>query len=160
MNTRYLATPIGELRLVGRRSQLVRIDFEQQHCNEPRAEASCGLLEDCASQLTEYFSGQRKVFSIMLTKTGTVFQQSVWRQLQCIPYGETRSYRDVAQDINQPTAVRAVGAASSRNPLPIVVPCHRVVGSDGSLTGFAGGLEAKALLLALERSQDRRGSPI
>jgi methylated-DNA-[protein]-cysteine S-methyltransferase len=102
--------------------------------------------------LKEYFDGTRRHFDLPLGPRGTEFQLRVWEALTQIPYGQTRSYRDIALAIGKPTAVRAVGAANGRNPLPIVVPCHRVIGSDGSLTGFAGGLEAKTRLLQLEGS--------
>lgn len=151
MDTRYLTTPVGKLRLVASGTQLLRIEFERQHMHAPHADASSKLLAHCATQLAEYFAGQRAVFTVSLADAGTAFQRSVWQAIRGIPYGETRSYRDIARDIGKPTAARAVGAASGGNPLPIVVPCHRVVGSDGSLTGFAGGLEAKAVLLALEK---------
>ena len=108
------------------------------------------MLKACKEQLEAYFSRQRRHFELPLAGQGTNFQQSVWTALSEIPYGELRSYRDIAQRIGNPAAVRAVGAANGRNPLPIVVPCHRVIGSNGSLTGFAGGLEAKKMLLELE----------
>ncbi|HEY6130619.1 MAG TPA: methylated-DNA--[protein]-cysteine S-methyltransferase, partial [Halioglobus sp.] len=100
--------------------------------------------------LTDYFAGQRRHFELPLAVQGTLFQQSVWDALAEIPYGEMRSYRDIARRIGKPAAVRAVGAANGRNPLPIVVPCHRVIGSNGTLTGFSGGLEVKTYLLQLE----------
>ncbi|MCP4842849.1 MAG: methylated-DNA--[protein]-cysteine S-methyltransferase [Halieaceae bacterium] len=155
MYTRQLATPVGELRLVASGTQLLRIEFESRRQQAPGTCTGSGqsseLLAHCAAQLTEYFAGQRALFSLELAEAGTAFQRSVWQALQRIPYGETRSYQAIAREIGRPTAMRAVGAASSRNPLPIVVPCHRVVGSDGTLTGYAGGLDAKALLLALEK---------
>ena len=109
-----------------------------------------------ASQLQEYFAGRRKTFDLPLAPRGTDFQCSVWRALSAIPWGAVCSYADIARAIDKPTAVRAVGAANGRNPLPIVVPCHRVIGSDGSLTGFAGGLDMKRKLLALEGSLEDR----
>ena len=108
------------------------------------------MLTECARQLDAFFSGNRRDFDLPLAPGGTAFQQQVWRALADIPYGELRSYRDIARVIGRPKAMRAVGAANGRNPIPIVVPCHRVIGSNGSLTGFAGGLEAKRVLLALE----------
>jgi methylated-DNA-[protein]-cysteine S-methyltransferase len=101
-------------------------------------------------QLQEYFAGERSHFDLLLNGAGTDFQQSVWSALARIPFGEVRSYGDIAREIGRPKAVRAVGAANGRNPLPIIVPCHRVIGSNGSLTGFAGGLDIKKKLLALE----------
>ncbi len=114
--------------------------------------AASQLLDDAAKQLTEYFAGQREQFDLPLHAAGTPFQQAVWHSLQQIPYGQTWSYADVAKHIGKPTAVRAVGAANGRNPLAIVVPCHRVIGKSGSMTGYAWGLECKKALLALERA--------
>jgi methylated-DNA-[protein]-cysteine S-methyltransferase len=107
------------------------------------------LAAEC--QLAEYFRGERRVFDVPLAPRGTEFQQRVWQALREIPFGETRSYGQVAERIGQPTAVRAVGAANGRNPLSIVAPCHRVIGANGDLTGFAGGIETKRFLLALEK---------
>lgn len=104
-------------------------------------------------QLEEYFAGRRRRFDLDLAPAGTPFQRRVWEELTRIPYGETRSYAEVARSLGRPTATRAVGAANGANPVPIVIPCHRVVGTDGSLTGFGGGLEAKQTLLALEGGQ-------
>ena len=110
------------------------------------------MLTRAARQLAEYFAGTRRTFDLPLafTARGTPFQQKVWRALLTIPFGETRSYGEIAAQIGSPRAVRAVGAANGRNPISIVAPCHRVVGANGKLTGFAGGLENKAYLLALE----------
>ena len=102
-------------------------------------------------QLDGYFARRRQRFDLALAPTGTAFQRKVLEALQAIPYGETRSYKEVAAAIGKPRAVRAVGAANGRNPIPIIIPCHRVIGSDGSLTGFGGGLEVKRALLALEQ---------
>ena len=110
-------------------------------------------LQELARQLTEYFAGKRTVFDLELCATGTPFQTAVWNELQAIPYGSTRTYAQLAAAIGKPNAVRAVGAANGKNPLSIVVPCHRVVGSNGRLTGFAGGLSAKQTLLDLECKQ-------
>ena len=109
------------------------------------------LLEACAGQLREYLGGRRAAFDLPLAACGTPFQLSVWAAIARIPYGATLSYRDIARSLGAPAAMRAVGAATGRNPLSIVVPCHRVVGSAGTLTGYAGGIERKAQLLALER---------
>lgn len=109
------------------------------------------VLRAAAEQLAQYFAGTRRVFDLPLAPAGTPFQQEVWRALLAIPYGETRSYRDIARAVGRPEATRAVGAANGRNPIAIVAPCHRVVGADGSLTGFGGGMANKRLLLDLER---------
>lgn len=116
--------------------------------------ADCGippLLAQAARELGEYFDGIRRTFTFPISLQGTPFQKEVWRALRSIPYGETRTYGQIAAQIGRPKAVRAVGMANHRNPLPIVVPCHRVVGADGSLTGYAGGLDIKTLLLRLEK---------
>ena len=151
MNTLFLDSPIGRLRLVSDGKHLVKIEFENQYnADEAANETADPVLEASSTQLKEYFAGKRHSFDLPLAAAGTDFQRSVWAALAAIPYGELRSYRDIAHSIAKPKAVRAVGAANGRNPLPIVVPCHRVIGSDGSLTGFAGGLEAKTCLLELE----------
>lgn len=151
MNYQYLDSPVGRLRLVSDGKYLTAIEFENLQDPHPAGEeTSDPALAAGARQLKEYFAGKRHNFDLPLSPAGTEFQQNVWQALAAIPYGELRSYRDIAEALDKPKAVRAVGAANGRNPLPIVVPCHRVIGSDGSLTGFAGGLEAKKVLLRLE----------
>jgi len=150
MNFQYLDTPIGTLRLLSNGAQLVNIEFAGQYNATDAVENSDTVLAACAAQLTAYFAGKRRHFDLPLAPRGTPFQLSVWSALAKIPYGELRSYRDIARSIGNSAAVRAVGAANGRNPLPIVVPCHRVIGSNGALTGFAGGLEVKRFLLDLE----------
>lgn len=153
MNFQYTDSPIGVLKLVSKGDELLRIEFQGQYVEDGTAsERSNAVLRACAGQLAEYFAGRRQHFELPVRALGTPFQQSVWNALADIPYGGLRSYRDIAQSIGNPAAVRAVGAANGRNPLPIVVPCHRVIGSNGSLTGFAGGLENKRFLLQLEGS--------
>jgi len=110
-----------------------------------------GHTNEIESQLKEYFAGERMVFEIELAPEGTPFQLQVWDELRLIPYGETRTYGEIAGALSQPGATRAVGAANGANPIPIIIPCHRVVGSDGALVGFGGGLKNKALLLAMEQ---------
>jgi len=158
MNYQHLDTQIGTLRLASNGIQLLKIEFEGQYNNDV-VEASDAVLVNCAHQLTDYFAGKRQRFELALWTKGTPLQQAVWHSLADIPYGELRSYKDIAHSINNPAAVRAVGAASGRNPLPIVVPCHRVIGSNGSLTGFAGGLEAKRVLLQLEARLTHDATP-
>ena len=149
----YLDTPIGELLLAGEEGALAMIGFPKGSMRrEPEADWIFNekpLAAACA-QLSEYFAGTRKHFEIPLKLSGTEFQVSVLEALQEIPYGETTSYGTIAKRIGRPKAVRAVGAANGRNPLPIVVPCHRVIGSTGDLTGFGGGLDTKEALLRLE----------
>jgi len=151
INYHLLDTPLGTLQLVSNGEHLQKIHFPGMHSTtygtEQRIDA---VLSACVDQLTEYFAGKRRDFDLPLRAGGTEFQQQVWSALVDIPYGELRSYQDIANAIGKPKAVRAVGAANGRNPLPIVVPCHRVIGSDGSLTGFAGGLAMKTQLLTLE----------
>ena len=150
MNCQLLDSPIGQLRLVSDGAQLVAIEFPGQHRREAATAGHDAVLAATARQLREYFAGERQHFDLPLAPSGTAFQRSVWAALAAIPYGEVRSYGEIARAIGRASAVRAVGAANGRNPLPIVVPCHRVIGSNGSLTGFAGGLRAKQTLLARE----------
>lgn len=154
MKYTLMNSPIGTLLLAGHDAGLSRIEFAS---GGGLVSAPAGWLRDDAafsdarSQLDEYFAGRRRNFRLALAPTGTPFQLAVLDALRRIPYGETASYRDIAERIGRPAAVRAVGRANGRNPLPIVIPCHRVIGSNGQLTGFAGGLDIKAALLRLER---------
>ncbi len=152
MNTLTIDSPIGPLQLRSDGSHLTAISFPGQHDGTADSAEPDKVLCAAGKQLGEYFAGRRKRFDLPLAASGTHFQQRVWQALADIPWGELRSYRDIAHAIGKPGAVRAVGAANGRNPLPIVVPCHRVIGADGSLTGFAGGLECKLQLLTLEGS--------
>ncbi|MBJ2247271.1 methylated-DNA--[protein]-cysteine S-methyltransferase [Pseudomonas haemolytica] len=152
---KLMPSPVGELTLVARNGKLSAILWEVERANRVRlgelVEASNNpVLLETERQLTEYFAGSRKQFELELDFTGTHFQKQVWQALLTIPFGETRSYSQIAQQIGNPKAVRAVGAANGRNPISIIAPCHRVVGASGGLTGFAGGLEAKQYLLTLE----------
>lgn len=121
--------------------------------NLPRVPGAEAILDRTAAQLAEYFAGSRRIFDVPLDPQGTSFQRQAWAALREIPYGETRTYADQAAAIGRPTAVRAVGAANGKNPISILVPCHRVIGADGSLTGYAGGVGVKEKLLALESRQ-------
>ncbi|HEV2622107.1 MAG TPA: methylated-DNA--[protein]-cysteine S-methyltransferase [Frateuria sp.] len=148
-----LPSPIGRLRLVADTQGLREVWFETgRHRREPGPTwvRSAGALTFARVQLEEYFAGTRQVFELPLHPIGTPFQLAVWQELGRIPYGATISYGELARRIDQPQAVRAVGAANGRNPLPIVLPCHRVIGANGSLTGFGGGLPTKRFLLAME----------
>ena len=150
---RYVDSPVGPLLLAEDEQGLRRIGFDE---GKGKVLPAVGWREerDCcaeaARQLQEYFGGSRRQFELRLAPFGTEFQLEVLDALQTIPFGETRSYADIANQIGRPRAIRAVGAANGRNPLPIVIPCHRVIGSDGSLTGFGGGLATKSQLLKLE----------
>ena len=158
MAYKTIDSPLGQLKLVASDEGLVAILWEN---DDPKRVPLSELVRrdfhpiliNTERQLSEYFARQRKSFSVPLDVRGTSFQCKVWEALLAIPFAETRSYGDLARQLGNPRASRAVGAASGRNPLSIVVPCHRVVGSTGKLTGFAGGLEAKSYLIALERNK-------
>lgn len=147
-------SPLGALRLYANEAALLAI-YMTDHAGAPSPDARDGaahrVLREAARQLGEYFAGTRTGFDLPLDPRGTDFQRRVWDSLRAIPFGETSSYSGLAAAIGRPKAVRAVGAANARNPLSIVVPCHRVIGADGSLTGYAGGTDRKAWLLRHER---------
>ena len=150
----YIDSPIGPLLLAADDEGLHLIEFHTPRHPMSRLshwiEGDNAILKATRRQLDEYFSGSRKDFDLPLAPQGTPFQKEVWHRLATIPYGQTISYAQLAQRVGKPTAMRAVGAANGRNPLPIVLPCHRVIGADGSLTGFGGGLPTKLFLLQLE----------
>jgi methylated-DNA-[protein]-cysteine S-methyltransferase len=159
-----IGSPVGRLMLAATAQGLAAILWERERPGRVRLSlAGSGahhpVLAAAARQLDEYFAGTRTGFDLPLDPAGTPFQQDVWRALRAIPFGATRSYAAIAQDIGRPGAARAVGAASGRNPLGLVIPCHRVVGAAGALTGFAGGLDVKAALLAHERRVSAAGQP-
>jgi methylated-DNA-[protein]-cysteine S-methyltransferase len=148
-------SPVGELTLVAGARGLAAILWPKDDpWRVPLGEMTRAdrnpVVREAARQLRNYFAGAQKSFSLQLDFSGTDFQKQVWAALLTIPFGETRSYSDIARQIGKPAAVRAVGAANGKNPISIVAPCHRVIGSSGQLTGYAGGLAAKAFLLALE----------
>ena len=155
--TTYLhttASPLGELTLLSDGTALTGLympSSKRAVRDDPAWVHDAGPLRPVVEQLEAYFAGDRRDFDLPLAPAGTPFQRQVWSALQEIPYAQTRSYRDIAERIGSPKAVRAVGLANGRNPVSIVVPCHRVVGSDGSLTGYGGGLQNKQLLLDLEQ---------
>lgn len=142
----YYDAPVGWLRITENGSAVTELSFVSA-CGTSEATP---LLSVVAEQLTSYFAGARRMFEIPLAPRGTPFQLAVWRALQTIPYGEVRTYREIATLVGDPKACRAVGMANHRNPIPILIPCHRVIGSDGRLTGYAGGLERKEFLLKTE----------
>ena len=150
-----MSSPVGILKLVAHEHALVAVLWENEN---PKRVRLAELIEDqqhpilleTQKQLNEYFAGQRQNFDLPLDFEGTEFQQKVWQALLSIPFGETRSYKDIAEQIGNVKAVRAVGAANGKNPISIIAPCHRVVGANGKLVGFAGGLENKDVLLKLE----------
>jgi len=157
---KLMSSPVGELKLVAGDRGLAAILWEN---DDPKRVRLGTLVEDrrhpvllqTEAQLLEYFAGSRSVFDVSLDMAGTDFQRHVWEALLTIPFGETRSYADIARQIGRPMAFRAVGAANGRNPVSIITPCHRAIGSNGALTGFAGGLEAKHFLLTLESGRNR-----
>ena len=155
MKSRILQTEIGTLTLVASRQGLQRIIFGAEDIPE-QGDSTNGtteqFLDHTSQELTAYLRGELKDWTVkvQLNGSGTPFQQEVWQALQCIPYGETRSYKDIADQINRPKAVRAIGQANHHNPIPIVIPCHRVVGHNGKLVGYGGGLPLKQKLLELE----------
>jgi methylated-DNA-[protein]-cysteine S-methyltransferase len=154
----YMDSPVGTLKLVAHDHALVAVMWDNEDHKRVRL---AELIEDhqhpmllrVKKQLEQYFAGQRQQFDLPLDFQGTDFQQQVWQTLLTIPYGETRSYKEIAVQIGNEKAVRAVGAANGRNPISIIAPCHRVIGSSGALVGFAGGLDKKQILLSLEQSQ-------
>lgn len=137
------------LYLVATETHLINIQFTQP---QKALLQTTELLSMATIQLDEYFQGKRTIFSLPFKLTGTPFQLAVWKELKNIPYGKTTSYKEIAQKINKPKACRAVGMANNKNPLPIIIPCHRVIGSNGKLIGYAGGLKLKNYLLELEKS--------
>jgi methylated-DNA-[protein]-cysteine S-methyltransferase len=149
-------SPVGPLLLAGSKAGLQLVSFDagkraRDVCPEWRLDSSAFV--EVVEQLRSYFAGERKNFDLTLVLQGTEFQKRVWTALRKIPYGETISYKELAEWIGRPRAVRAVGAANGANPIPIIIPCHRVIGNDGSLTGFGGGLQLKKQLLELESRQ-------
>lgn len=150
-----IPSPVGRLKLVGNENGLAAILWENDNPTRVRLNIAGEnkdhpVLVETERQLAEYFAGTRTAFTVALNTTGTAFQKKVWQALLAIPFGKTRSYGEIALELGNPNAVRAVGAANGRNPVSIIAPCHRVIGSTGKLTGFAGGLAAKAFLLAHE----------
>ncbi|MCD6034669.1 MAG: hypothetical protein K0R63_410 [Rickettsiales bacterium] len=154
-----MKSPVGELKLVASDNGLAAILWENDDPKRVRLSPleenkNHPVLLETERQLKEYFAGNLKEFSLKLDFVGTDFQKKVWAALLTIPFGETRSYAQIATQVGSPKAVRAVGAANGKNPISIIAPCHRVIGSNGKLTGFAGGLEAKACLLGIESKND------
>lgn len=152
---KMMPSPVGELKLVASQRGLAAVLWENEdpwrvRLLAPQEEPQHEVLLETEKQLREYFAGERQCFTVTLDFQGTEFQKKVWQALMDIPFGETRSYSDIAHAIGQPGAVRAVGAANGRNPISIIAPCHRVIGANGKLTGYAGGLTVKAFLLNIE----------
>ena len=151
-----MPSPVGILKLVATENALVAVLWENENPKRVRLaelieQVNHPILLETQKQLREYFAGTRQQFDLPLDFEGTVFQKKVWQALLSIPFGETRSYRDIAEQVGNIKAVRAVGAANGKNPISIIAPCHRVVGMNGKLVGFAGGLDNKKILLCLEK---------
>lgn len=150
-NTYFYDTDIGKIYISEENNFITNVNFENELViNEVLTETE--LLKEAGEQIHEFFKGKRKKFNLPILPFGTDFQQKVWESLQAIPYGETRSYKDIAVSVGNEKACRAVGMANNKNPIPIIIPCHRVVGSNGKLVGYAGGLQIKEYLLDLEKS--------
>lgn len=154
---KWMNSPVGTLRLVASDKGLAGVWFERSRPERvrPRGDvenARHPVLVEAERQLREYFAGRRRTFDLKLDFVGTPFQRTVWKALLTIPFGQTRSYGQIAKQVGRPSASRAVGAANGRNPVSIIAPCHRVLGSTGALTGFGGGLDVKERLLRLEGS--------
>ena len=148
LETAFLKTPIGTAKIVGNSDGIVEVSvLDEDH---PTSEHVAGVLQEGMVQLEEYFKGKRKVFSVKLNPSGTDFQKRVWAELLCIPFGKRTTYRKQTLQLGSEKAIRAVAGANGKNPIWIMIPCHRVVGSDGSLTGYAGGLWRKKWLLEHE----------
>ena len=150
MNYYYKRTKIGYLTITEENKAVTSIRFGKFNCEGNFILSP--LIQKTFLELEEYFEGKRKTFDIKLKPKGTEFQKKVWKELEKIPYGEIRNYKDIAEACGNPRASRAVGMANNKNPHPIIIPCHRVIGSNGKLTGYAGGLKIKAALLRIEHS--------
>ncbi len=158
LSYQFLDSPVGQLKLVAHETALVAVLWENENPDRVRLaelteDTKHPILLKTAEQLNEYFQGKRQSFDLPLDFAGTEFQQKVWQALLTIPFGETRSYKQIAEQVGNVKAVRAVGAANGKNPISIIAPCHRVVGANGKLVGFAGGLDNKEILLKIEKLQ-------
>lgn len=155
MNYKYhIDTPIGMICVESNEEAITGLFFEKNKTLYKQEKPETDLLKKAGEQLMEYFSGKRRTFDLPLAPSGTEFQKKVWKALCQIPYGETRSYGEIAAQIGNPKACRAVGGANNKNPIMVFIPCHRVIGADGSLVGFGGGIDAKKFMLNLEKGAD------
>lgn len=150
MQVTHISSPLGQIEIKELDNSIVEIRFTE---SKPVTKNSSPILDKCIHQLMEYFNGTRTSFELPLQPMGTEFQKKVWSELQNIPFGKTISYMDLAKRLGDPKVIRAAGTANGKNPIAIIIPCHRVIGTDGSLTGYAGGLERKQWLLEHESSQ-------
>ena len=147
----YENTPVGKLCIGEREGAITRVTWQQLPKEWVLEETE--LIRKCKQELDEFFEGKRKTFDLPLAPAGTAFQKKVWDALREIPYGETKTYKDIAIAVDSPKGFRAVGMANNKNPIAIIVPCHRVIGSNGKLVGYAAGMETKTFLLALEQQE-------
>jgi methylated-DNA-[protein]-cysteine S-methyltransferase len=147
----YYKSPLGPIEIIGSSDSILTLDFVE--VMQPENGDLTFSVKECLKQLDEYFKGKRRNFFLNLQPAGTDFQKTVWRQLEEIPYGKTTSYGEIADVLGKPNASRAVGNANGKNPIAIIIPCHRVIGSDGSLTGYGGGLWRKRWLIGFERGE-------
>lgn len=150
-NVYYYSTNLGKIGIADNGDAITNLYFSGEEVPQGANVKETALIREAASQLKEYLAGRRREFGIPLVLEGTPFQQAVWKALTAIPYGETRSYGQIAESIGKPKACRAVGMANNKNPIAIFIPCHRVIGANGKLVGYAGGLDMKEKLLALEK---------
>lgn len=150
-NVFFYNTPLGRIGIAESDNAITDVYFDEEINGKDIEIKETPILKEAGRQLTEYFEGTRKNFDLPLAPLGTEFQQNAWKALQEIPYGETRSYGDMAKNIGNPKACRAIGMANNRNPIAIIIPCHRVIGANGKLIGYGGGLHIKAYLLKLEK---------
>lgn len=155
-NVYFYDTEIGRVGIADNGAAITNVYFNENEVKGPVEKKETYLIKQAAQQLNEYFSGKRKEFNLPFSLEGTDFQQAVWKALQEIPFGETRSYGEVAKSIGNPKAARAVGMANNKNPIPIFIPCHRVIGANGKLVGYGGGLNIKEHLLKIEIKKEGR----
>jgi len=147
----YYKSPLGPIEIIGCSDSILSLYFVEEMQAEDAELSFCA--KECLKQLDEYFNGQRRDFFLKLRPAGTDFQKLVWHRLETIPYGKTVSYAEIGADLGKPNACRAVGNANGKNPISVIIPCHRVIGSDGSLTGYGGGLWRKRWLIGFERGE-------
>lgn len=150
----FYNTPIGKIGIIEEKNAITNILFKVPQNIEEYTIKETDTIKETNKELQEYFNGNRKKFNINIKPKGTEFMQEVWKELQKIPYGKTKSYKEIAKAINNEKAVRAVGMANNKNPIPIIIPCHRVIGSNGKLVGYAGGIGIKEFLLELEGKEN------
>jgi len=150
-NIFFYQTTIGRIGIADNGAAITHLTFGEEKLPLDGMVKETALIKEAAAQINDYLAGKRKVFDVPLATKGTLFQQTVWEALKAIPYGETKSYKEIAESIGRPKACRAVGMANNKNPIAIMVPCHRVIGTSGKLVGYAGGLDIKGKLLDLEK---------